>query len=156
MMAETFLSLDLDSLHVSSLILAVGPLLDEQRTQDRATWVQRSMTLLENMISAGNLVAASRKAEMQQLDDMMNEILDGRDTMQQSPNIPYGSSALQTIFHPSNLPGPQDSIALQPLNMINIGNGDDISADQILAIAGSIQQEDVEWMDRAIADNSIW
>lgn len=37
-----------------------------------------------------------------------------------------------------------------------IGSGDDLWAEHILAIASSIQDEDAEWIDRAIVDNSIW
>lgn len=155
MTTETFLSLDLDSLHVSSIILAVGPLLDDQRTKDRDSWMQRSFLLLENMISSGNLIACWRKQEMQQLDDMMNGILNIR-TCAAHSEVPSSSTTLPSIFLGVNLALAQSPTPLPSLNMIGHGNGDDLSADQIMAIAGSIQDEDVEWMDRAIAENSIW
>ncbi|KAI2467890.1 fungal-specific transcription factor domain-containing protein [Annulohypoxylon bovei var. microspora] len=152
---ETFLSLDLDSLYVSSVILVIGSVIDENRTRDREAWVQRSLELFDCMISAGNLVAGWRKSEMQQLDQMMNRILAARS------NVAY-TSCTDARLQPhdgqplADIPINQESLPLLPLHMNAISNGDDLSADQLLAIASSIQEEDVEWMDRAIAENSIW
>ncbi|KAI0897658.1 fungal-specific transcription factor domain-containing protein [Annulohypoxylon nitens] len=152
---ETFLSLDLDSLYVSSVILAIASVVDENRMRDRPAWVHRSLELIDCMISAGNLVAVWRKSELQQLDQMMNEILLARS------NVAYTSCSddrLQPHSNqpPANIPINQEPLPLPPLPMHGIHSGDDLSADQLLAIASSIQDEDVEWMDRAIAENSIW
>ncbi|KAH6656516.1 fungal-specific transcription factor domain-containing protein [Truncatella angustata] len=153
---ETFLSLDLDSLHVSSIILVIGSVIDGQLIKDRLAWVQRSLSLLDCMITAGNLTAGWRKTEMLKLNQMLSEPGDG------GPSIPYPSAvsctsaSFQSIFTETVVPLGQDAMPLPPLSMNSLCNGDDLSADQILAIASSIQEEDVEWMDRAIAENSIW
>lgn len=146
----------MDSLYVSSTILVIGSVVDEHQIRDRTDWVQRSILLLESMKSSGNLVAGWRKSEMLKLDDMIREILIHRTKVPSTSEALSLNASLREAFFSVNLPTDQDSMSLQPLNMINIGTGDDISAEQILAIASSIQEEDVEWMDRAIAENGIW
>ncbi|KAK9802135.1 putative Fungal-specific transcription factor domain-containing protein [Seiridium cardinale] len=153
---EAFLSSDLDSLHVSSIILVIGSVVDEHHIRDRGAWVQRCLILLDCMMSAGNLIAGWRKSEMQQLDEMVTEILSLRSQAPYPPEISCTNTSLHGVSLAANLPLNADPLSLQPFNMHNIGNSDDFSADQIMAIASSIQEEDVEWMDRAIAENSIW
>jgi proline utilization trans-activator len=142
---------------VSSAILVISPAIDDQRIKDQPAWVQRVLMLLESMVSAGNLIASWRKSEIQQLDQMINKILELRSKTPIPADIVHASASLQQVLRdPENLPLNQDSMQLQSFNMMHVGTGDDISADQIMAIASSIQEEDVEWMDRAIAENSIW
>jgi hypothetical protein len=112
--------------------------------------------LLDCMVAAGNLIAGWRKLEVQQLHEMVTEILSQRAQPSYNPGIPCPSASLQGVVPSAILPLDQNSMSFQRFNMDSIGNGDDFSADQILAIASSIQEEDVEWMNRAIAENSIW
>jgi proline utilization trans-activator len=130
--------------------------IDENYIKERVSWVQRALTLLDCMVSAGNLVASWRKSELQQLDQMMGSILNIRRKVQSSSEVSCTSLPLQIGFQPETSAVGQDAIHLQSFNMMSFGNGDDISAEQIMAIASSIQEEDVEWMDRAVAENRIW
>lgn len=171
MPAETFLSLDLDPLYVSALVLLVGAAVDKSLLEDRDSWVRRCMELLEDIESSGNLVSSWRKSEIQRLDEMLTAISD--DTTIKASCSSVGSAPIEnaggpsfqgTVFHqeaahnhlhtpgllPMQQPGPLDAPAT------TIGGGDDLWAEHILAIASSIQDEDAEWIDRAIVDNSIW
>jgi hypothetical protein len=170
--AETFLSLDLDPLYVSSTVLVVTAV-DESLLLDRDSWVQRSLALFEEIASGGNMIASWRRWEMQHLDGMLTDIsnetstgapsssegsapseeLGGLslqdDTFQlELADIPLGSPGLMLLSQP----GPFD-VPPAP-----IGGAAEVwpGAEQILAIAGSIQDKDVEWMNRAVVGNGVW
>lgn len=167
---ETFLSLDLDPLYVSSTVLLVGAAVDKSLLVDRDRWVRRCLALLEDIESSGNLIASWRKSEIQRLDEMLVAISD--DTRIKPPssvgsapaenlggpsfqgNVFHSEAVNNTLSNPSFLHIPQPG----PFDVPNttIGGGDDLWAEHILAIASSIQDEDAEWIDRAIVDNSIW
>lgn len=161
---ETFLPMDLDALYVSAVILVIAPVIDEARLKDHASWTQRSLTLLDTMITAGNLIASWRRSEVQQLDQMMDQILAVRLNM---PGC-CSTSAVEVVAsgttmaeapatsHSEDMAFDQSSMHSQAMILEPGGTGDDLTADQIMAIANSIQDEDVEWMERAIAENSIW
>ncbi|KAF7533738.1 hypothetical protein G7054_g6836 [Neopestalotiopsis clavispora] len=154
---ETFLPMDLDALYVSSVILAIAPVIDDSRLKDHASWTHRSLTLLDTIISAGNLIATWRRSEVQQLDQNMEQILAvGLRIPCSSTTVTVADVQLQETSHTETLPFDQSSLQSQALNMMETGTGEDLTADQIMAIANSIQDEDVEWMERAIAENSIW
>ncbi|KAI1861304.1 uncharacterized protein JN550_010983 [Neoarthrinium moseri] len=150
---ETFLSLDFDSLYVSAVILVIAPVIDESHTGNHISWVQRCMALFDRLIAAGNLIAAWRKSELQLLYEMVIQILRSHTTFVDPPSQATRAAALQVTDPTISLPA--DSI-IQPFAMNSLGNGDDIIAEQIMAIASSIQDEDIEWMDDAIVENSIW
>ncbi|KAI3401420.1 hypothetical protein diail_11504, partial [Diaporthe ilicicola] len=171
MPSETFLSLDLDPLYVSSLVLLVGAAVDKSLLEDRDAWVRRCMALLEDIESSGNLISRWRKSEIQRLDEMLTAISD--DTNIKATSSSAGSAPMDnagappvqsTVFHPDaannslNNPGLFPMPQPGPLDVptTTIGGGDDLWAEHILAIASSIQDEDAEWIDRAIVDNSIW
>ncbi|KAI1861080.1 hypothetical protein JX265_009699 [Neoarthrinium moseri] len=150
---ETFLSLDFDSLYVSAVILVIAPVIDESHTGNHISWVQRCMALFDRLIAAGNLIAAWRKSELQLLYEMVIQILRSHTTFVDPPSQATRAAALQDTD--PTIPLPADSI-IHPFAMNSLGNGDDIIAEQIMAIASSIQDEDIEWMDDAIVENSIW
>lgn len=143
--------MDLDSLYVSSIVLLISLVIDEHDTPDRTSWPQRCLALLEYMESCGNLIAGWRKSEVLHLDEMVNEI-HGTPAKE-----PYPSDiACPTSVFSGGLASDNELFSLHRFNIGNVGNGDDLTADQILAIASSIQEEDAEWMDRAILENHIW
>ncbi|POS75227.1 hypothetical protein DHEL01_v206381 [Diaporthe helianthi] len=168
---EIFLSLDLDPLYVSSTVLLVAAAVDKGLLVDRDDWVRRSLALLEDIESSGNLIASWRKSEFQRLDEMVNEISD--ETRNKPPSSTGGPAPSENLGGPSfqgnasqsepnniHLANPGFMHLPQPglfdTSTATIGGSDDLWAEHILAIAGSIQDEDVEWIDRAIVDNSIW
>lgn len=170
-LAETFLSLDLDPLYVSSTVLLVGAAVDKSLLVDRDSWVRRSLALLEDIESSGNLIASWRKSEIQRLDEMLIEISDETRIKPSSSSVgsapaenPGGPSFQGNTFQPepNNIPLSNQGFLHLPqpspfdVPATTIGGGDDLWAEHILAIASSIQDEDVEWIDRAIVDNSIW
>lgn len=127
--------------------------------------------MLEDIESSGNLISSWRKSEIQQLDKMLAAISDettikpARSSVGSAPAGNVGGPSFHgSIFHPEaasntlNNPGLYPMPQPGPLDVptTTIGGGDDLWADHILAIASSIQDEDAEWIDRAIVDNSIW
>ncbi|KAJ0118924.1 hypothetical protein J7T55_013180 [Diaporthe amygdali] len=163
--------LDLDPLYVSSTVLLVGAAVDKSLLVDRDPWVRRCLALLEDIESSGNLISSWRKSEIQQLDKMLAAISDdtsikpARSSVGSAPAGNVGGPSFHgSIFHPEaasntlNNPGLYPMPQPGPLDVptTTIGGGDDLWADHILAIASSIQDEDAEWIDRAIVDNSIW
>ncbi|KAK7742552.1 hypothetical protein SLS63_000116 [Diaporthe eres] len=152
------------------LVLLVGAAVDKSLLVDRDRWVRRCLALLEDIESSGNLIASWRKSEIQRLDEMLVAISD--DTRIKAPssvgsapaeniggpsfqgNVFHSEAVNHPLSNPSFLHMPQPG----PFDVPNttIAGGDDLWAEHILAIASSIQDEDAEWIDRAIVDNSIW
>ncbi|KAI9150794.1 transcriptional regulatory protein [Paramyrothecium foliicola] len=150
---ETFLSVDLDALYVASIILLVGSVIDKQLMRGRRSWVLKTTSLLEQMETGGSLVATWRKAEIQQLDEIVSKILDNGVKSPSSSNAADTGPSFHSLFQPGTF---QDFAPMHNMGMAGFANGEDILADQIMAIANSIQDEDAEWMDRAVLENSIW
>jgi proline utilization trans-activator len=148
--------MDLDSLYVSSIVLLIGPVIDELHFKGDTPWPQRRLALLEYMESSGNLIAGWGKSDVRQLDELVNELHDNRTKDPDSSDVTCTAADFPATLAPENPSFNQELYSLQRFSMNTIGTGEDLTADQILAIASSIQEEDAEWMDRAILENHIW
>ncbi|KAF2193676.1 Zn(II)2Cys6 transcription factor [Zopfia rhizophila CBS 207.26] len=163
---ETFLPFDLDSLFVSTMVLLVGRVVDPRLLESRSPWLQKSYTMFEEMVSGGNLIADFRRSEVQRLDEMLSDLstaqsqtLSGSVVLPQSGGLHQTHSRVplqSTMPSTASLPLCQDILPPHP----DIGNdssyGDDLTAEQIMAVANSIESEDAEWISRAMIENSIW
>lgn len=151
---------------MSTMVLQVGQVVDPQLLDSRSPWLQRSYTMFEEMVSGGNLIADFRKSEVQSLDEMLSHFHAAQSQSSSSPvalrqsgglQQTHGGDPFQTSMpSATSLPLCQDILPLHP-DIGNSGNyGDDFTAEQIIALANSIESEDADWISRAMMENSIW
>lgn len=128
------------------MVLLLGLVIDPLLLESRSLWVQRSYAILEEMVVGGNLVAGFRKSEVHRLEEMLSSV-PPVDAQQHTASGAAFQNAMQTdnlfLYHHPDSPN-------------NISYSDELTAEQILAVANSIESEDAEWMARTMVDNSIW
>ncbi|KAL6705524.1 hypothetical protein ACN47E_006641 [Coniothyrium glycines] len=160
---ETFLPWDLDALFVSTLVLILTRFVDFSLMNSDVSSLDNAYALLDSMAANGNRIAAFRATELRKLDEMLEDHTKNR---QQQPytTSPYLSLPLSNVQQPLDFPdGYQSTASL--LNADDIpppyaglsdessGSGDDLTAEQILAVAESMDIEGTEWLSFATLDN---
>jgi proline utilization trans-activator len=159
---ETFLPWDLDALFVSTMIIILTGFIQAGLPVNRFTYLDKAFGLLDYMASNGNRVAAFRVIELRKLDEMLETYL--TDQMQlSSTSTMYGSGiANQYTSLGSSFPGGHQSTAVvddplppPPTGLSDEGSGfgDDLTVEQILAGAESIDFETTDWLSFATLDN---
>ncbi|KAF2019448.1 Zn(II)2Cys6 transcription factor [Aaosphaeria arxii CBS 175.79] len=154
---ETFLPWDLDSLSVSTMVLIVTWFVDHSLVENQPSWVEQAFTFLETMISGGNRIAEFRRNELRKLEEMLSQSLAG------GAFIPPRNAPMQQhtpASFQSDDPGPRSVVHLQDglpvyASVSDESNvyGDDLTADQILAVAESMDIEGTDWLSFATMDS---
>ncbi|KAH7361192.1 Zn(II)2Cys6 transcription factor [Pyrenochaeta sp. MPI-SDFR-AT-0127] len=160
---ETFLPWDLDSLFVSTMILILTRFVDYSLMDNQASWLDKAYAFLETMISSGNRIAAFRVIELRKLDEMLTEYtlnqhrpstssppMNGPSlVMQRTLSFPEGYHSTAGLLHSDDIPPPPYT----GLSDEGSGFGDDLTAEQILAVAESMDIEGTDWLSFAALDN---
>lgn len=138
---DSFLPFDLESAFVSALVLLVAPYVDTYLLEDSLPWLQNTYEILNEMIYRGNQIAAFRKTDLDQLQELLSQWF--------SPDLSEEHDRAQVISHMPPV-----------LSLYNegsqIGDGNDQTAIDIMAVADSIDSVDVDWIAHAVTENSIW
>ncbi|KAL4975819.1 hypothetical protein BDW66DRAFT_160096 [Aspergillus desertorum] len=139
--ADSFLPFDLESTFVSSVVVLMAPAIDCTLLESRRPWLHKSYLILDDMISQENLIAQYRKPELEQMSALMCQLAPDR----QSEGTSKGkelefSSPLPPAYRVPELPG--------------LDNG--LTTAKIMAVAGSIDIGDVDWVAHAVTENQIW
>ncbi|KAF4916364.1 putative transcriptional regulatory protein [Colletotrichum viniferum] len=71
---ETFLPFDLEAIFVSTGSLLLGPAIDPQAFEGVVPSLEKAYAVFDEMIAAGNAVANFQKAELQQLEIMLQQL----------------------------------------------------------------------------------
>ncbi|KAI5926861.1 hypothetical protein F4810DRAFT_492398 [Camillea tinctor] len=173
---ETFLPFDLDSLYISSVVLLIGRVLDVFPMQDWSALLQRSSTVLQEMVARGNLIAGFRYNEIQRFDEMVNNLQTAANPHvasfstamrhdQSSTILPQAGTNTAAPMTPFQDQMPADGhpaighsllSGLHPENSNNGGFDELLTAEQLMDVADSIEIEDCEWMAHTMMQNSIW
>lgn len=165
---ETFLPWDLDSLFVATMVLVLVKFVDDTISENSSAWLNKAFAFLDTMVSNGNKIAEFRAAELRKLEEMLSEYSANR-TPQQYPPLqplppqPPEQQQEQTIIQHQS---PPQGYSIPPdmqssRNMLNpdtmgmytafsdesSGFGDDLTADQILAVAESMDLGTTEWFN---------
>jgi proline utilization trans-activator len=159
---ETFLPWDLDALFVSTMVLILTRFVDSSLMGSQTSHLDKAYSFFETMVSNGNRIAQFRHAELRKLDDMLSEYSDNRERPSTSPNTIDPGPNIQRPF--SFPPGYQSTTALLnsqdtvPSSYTGIsdegsGFGDDLTAEQILAVAESMDMEGTDWLSFTTLDN---
>lgn len=162
-MAESFLPWDLDSLFVSTITLILARFVDPSLLSDQLSWADKAFAFFDAMISNGNRIAEFRLRELRKLDEMLTEYSLHRaqepptsgftptnpTAQPKTPGTLYLESDQSTVMIPT-----QDTVhTYSGTSDEGSGYGDDLTADQILAFAESMDIEGTDWLNFTTMDN---
>ncbi|KAF2850962.1 Zn(II)2Cys6 transcription factor [Plenodomus tracheiphilus IPT5] len=160
---ETFLPWDLDALFVSTMVLILTRFVDFSLMDHQSSWLDKAYSFLETMISNGNRIASFRVIELRKLEEMLAEFsMNQNRPSTASPTtsgpapamhgrfaFPEGYHSTADLLHPDDtLPPPYTGISDE-----GSGFGDDLTAEQILAVAESMDIEGTDWLSFSTLDN---
>jgi proline utilization trans-activator len=163
--SETFLPWDLDSLFVSTMVLILTRFVDASLLDSQPTWLDKAYGFLDAMVSSGNRIAAFRVIELRKLDEMLADYLLNQqrpstastihDTGIATQNTSLGlsfpegyHSTAGLMMHEDSMPPPYTGLSDE-----GSGFGDDLTAEQILAVAESMDIEATDWLSFATLDD---
>jgi proline utilization trans-activator len=161
--AETFLPWDLDSLFVSTMVLILTRFVDFSLMDNQIAYLDKAYGFLETMIASGNRIAAFRNIELRKLDDMLAEYSADRQqlptasqsmsgpgpSMQRPTWFPEGYCSTAALLSGDDaMPPPYTGISDE-----GSGFGDDLTAEQILAVAESMDIEGTDWLSFTTLDS---
>ncbi|KAF9890614.1 hypothetical protein FE257_005745 [Aspergillus nanangensis] len=147
---DSFLPFDLDSTFISAVVLVAAPATHCSLLDDASPWLHKSYTILDEMILRGNIIAGFRKAELEQLANMLTQLFSSQPAVANEP--------VQQTGIVSRLPSPilpdhgQNTFGVPELPDLN----DVLTTAEIMAVAESIDTGDVDWIAQAVTENHIW
>jgi proline utilization trans-activator len=162
---ETFLPWDLDSLFVSTMVLILTRFVDASLMENQAAWLEKAYGFLETMVSSGNRIAAFRVIELRKLDEMLSDYVQSQQRPTTSSTVPDSGIGSQQVnlgmsfpegyhstaglmTHDDTIPPPYTGLSDE-----GSGFGDDLTAEQILAVAESMDIEATDWLSFATLDD---
>lgn len=147
------------------MVLILVRFVDSSLLENQSSWVEKAYSFLETMVSSGNRIAAFRVIELRKLDEMLGDFL----LTQHRPSTASmmhdsGVGTQQTSAGPSFPEDHHSTVGLMPLDNSmpppytglsdeGSGFGDDLTAEQILAVAESMDIEGTDWLSFATLDN---
>lgn len=153
---------------VSTLVIIVTRFVDPTLLDDRVMWLEKAFALLETMIAGGNRIADYRMRELRRLHEMLAEYA----AMQERPPLMEALKQQQltqlntNINHTVASIPPEDPASAKPMfaspdggplysgfSDEGSGFGDDLTAEQILAVAESMDIEGTDWLSFGVFDN---
>ena len=161
--AETFLPWDLDALFVSTMVVILTRFIDPSLMDDQRPYLGKAYSFFNTIMSSGNRIAGFRNVELRKLDEMLAEYSENRERPLTSPNtIGLEPNMQRPLSFPpgyqslAGLPNSQDTV--RPPSYTGIsdegsGFGDDLTAEQILAVAESMDMEGTDWLSFATLDD---
>ncbi|USP74748.1 Zn(II)2Cys6 transcription factor [Curvularia clavata] len=158
---ETFLPWDLDSLFVSTMVLVLIRFVDDTLSENSSAWISKAFAFLDTMISNGNKIAESRAAELRKLEELLSEYSVNRTRQQYTtPLLPQQQQPVGQYQPPpdrnlmrSDMQSPQIMMNSEAMGMYTAfsdessGFGDDLTAEQILAVAESMDLGTTDWLN---------
>ncbi|CAI7616057.1 unnamed protein product [Penicillium manginii] len=175
---ETFLSFDLESIFVSTVVLLMGPAIDIRWTYP--IWLEKAYAIFEEIIESGNLLAKFRRSELHLLDELLscfpqehprclsapvsfpNNVLNSSSQVSLANSFPpsgqanSADAAAQTQLEHDILSDRGSGVGVPALDDQELGFTNRLTAEQIMAVADSIESIDTEWMSNAMIEHSIW
>ncbi|KAK5807381.1 hypothetical protein VI817_001639 [Penicillium citrinum] len=162
---ESFLSFDLESIFVSTVVLLIGPAIDMRWSYP--IWLEKAYAIFEEIIESGNLIAKFRRSELHLLDELLSCFPQEHPTCLSAP-VSFPNTVLTSQVPLANS-FPSSSQTAQALDhdiLSDPGVGvtmdgdcsftNRLTAAQIMAVADSIESIDTEWMSNAMIEHSIW
>lgn len=139
------------------MVLILTRFVDQTLLDSRSTWLERAFSFFDTMISSGNRIAEFRVVELRKLEEMLSEYTatrgqDPTTNPTEQTGVEYRQCTAAPSFVP-NLQSPrnplrsEDTIAMYTgLSDESSGFGDDLTTEQILAVAESMDLGDTDWL----------
>jgi proline utilization trans-activator len=147
------------------MVLILTRFVDASLLDNQSAWLDKAYSFLETMVSSGNRIAAFRVIELRKLDEMFTDyLLNQHRPSTASTMHDSGIESQQTNLDLSFPEGyhstagmiPQDDSMPPPYTGLSdegSGFGDDLTAEQILAVAESMDIDGTDWLSFATLDN---
>lgn len=143
------------------MVLVLIRFVDDTLSENSSAWINKAFAFLDTMISNGNKIAKFRAAELRKLEELLSEYSANR-TCQQYPALllpqqqqPVGQN--QSPPHENSMPSDMQSTRTmmnpEAMGMYTAfsdessGFGDDLTAEQILAVAESMDLGTTDWFN---------
>ncbi|KAG6369011.1 hypothetical protein INS49_003230 [Diaporthe citri] len=159
---DPFLPFSLDQLSAATINVLVAIALDHSLIDNASRWIMASYSVFDDLITSGNQVAVLRKGELDHLRKMLEEL----NTVSQGAWQPGHSSPQQSgSRQQSPLEGPlTDStifVSRPPdfdpsCSNLEIDPGEPLTTTDLMDLANSIDDIDIEWISQTIGHDRIW
>ena len=145
------------------MVLILTRFVDFSLMDNQTGHLDKAYGFMETIVSSGNRIAAFRNVELHKLEEMLAEYFENREQPPTASPITIGSGP--SMQHPLSFPEGYQSTAgllnsedtLPPpytgVSDDGSGFGDDLTAEQILAVAESMDIEGTDWLSFATLDN---
>ena len=123
--------------------------MDPSLLRKNESWLQKTHSILDEMVSRGNLIAGLRKAELQQLDETLTRLhttstasVSTHDAVSRRfEGDAVGAEGAQDVG------SSQSQMRFEPLQDWNSEEG--LSGDQLIAVADSLDFAHLDWLSAA-------
>lgn len=149
------------------MVLIVTRFVDPTLMDDRVLWLEKAFGLMETMIAGGNRIADYRMRELRRLDEMLAEyaaiqerppLMDAlnqqqltqlnNNIIQTAAGMPEDAGSAKPMFA-----SPEGGPMYSGFSDEGSGFGDDLTAEQILAVAESMDIGGTDWLSFGVFDN---
>lgn len=150
------------------MVLVLIRFVDDSLSENSSAWLNKAFTFLDAMTSNGNKIAEFRCAELRKLEEMLSEYSANRTPQQYTPLLPIAPLPPQQqqqsangqhqppsagFFIAPDTQSPQTMLNPDAMGMYTAfsdessGFGDDLTAEQILAVAESMDLGTTDWFN---------
>ncbi|RFN53337.1 hypothetical protein FIE12Z_2401 [Fusarium flagelliforme] len=146
---ETFLRFDQDATFTATIALLMASAIDSSLLPDHTPWTQRAYSIFDEMGSRGNPVANMVASELKQLEGLLKEFLVHNESRSlvatQSHNTPHEGPSDDIDTTEASIPGYTESFGLESGDDFGLGLNYELSAEQLLNIANSLDVDSLTW-----------
>ncbi|KAL2276143.1 hypothetical protein FJTKL_01314 [Diaporthe vaccinii] len=163
---DPFLPFSLDQLSAATINVLVAIALDHTLIDNASRWITASYSVFDDLITSGNQVAVLRKGELDHLRKMLEELNTvSQGAWQPGQTSPQQSGSRQGSRQQSPLEGPlTDStifVSRAPdfdpsCSNLEIDPGEPLTTTDLMDLANSIDDIDIEWISQTIGHDRIW
>lgn len=152
----------LDQLSAATINVLVATALDHSLIDNASRWIMASYSVFDDMISSGNQVAVLRKGELDHLRRMLEELNTVSQATWQPGHTPPQQSGDQ---EQSPLEGPMTDSTIfvsrasdfdPSCSNLEIDPSEPLTTTDLMDLANSIDDIDIEWISQTIGHDRIW
>lgn len=140
---ETFMPFDLDAASMSTISLLLAAAIDPSLVQDHSPWTRLAYSILDYMSARGNPCARLLLSESKQLDNELAHL--ASETYLTSADLPANPRDMSSlgVIIPSFVPGGSNHST--ELELAEMGQHYELSSNQLLDLANSIDLDSLTW-----------
>ena len=147
MFPESLIPFDLESVFCAGVITLMASLVNKVLINDFFATMRSTYRILDGLIAEGNMIACHRKAEIEQLSDMLDRI---GPSGQPYPQMPTASALIPASFgnlmHPNQENNLQDDGAMRYNDAFEDWTWQDtMSSTQLMNVVGALDLDHFDW-----------